>query len=305
MRYLKLLIILLIIPCVTNALELDMTKKGTLNILYKYGETLVSDTNVYLYRVAEYDKAGIPTYANGYNLNNNLNISTTNEAILLAEILNDYITENNIEFVKNCVTNDEGNCKFDDLELGVYLLKSSSKTNLEKQYYATPSLISIPFEDDITKEIKYDVNLILKTEVRDVTCPECNQKHEIKTKVINGIIDPEQIVEHEKDITINYRGYDGYKLKSIKVDGEEVDIKRYSSSFTFNKVIKDHEIEVIYEKEEIVKPVEITPTLDDIFTYVFLFGCSFIFITIIMYSIIKLRKIKNNNEGESSNEKDK
>ena len=69
----------------------------------------------------------------------------------------------------------------------------------------------------------------------------------IETEAVNGIIDSSNIVVNGDDITINYHEKDGYVLKSVKVDGEEVDINTNKNSYTFQSVSENHKILVEYE----------------------------------------------------------
>lgn len=73
--------------------------------------------------------------------------------------------------------------------------------------------------------------------------------HTITTKVTNGTIDPNvtNITDGENK-TINYAPNDATKqyLKSIKVDGETVDVSKNKSSYTFSNITDDHDIEVEY-----------------------------------------------------------
>ena len=73
--------------------------------------------------------------------------------------------------------------------------------------------------------------------------------HTITTKATNGTIDAKvsNITDGENK-TINYAPNDATKqyLKSVKVDGEDVDISKNKSSYTFSNITDDHEIEVEY-----------------------------------------------------------
>ncbi|OFQ99960.1 SHIRT domain-containing protein [Alloscardovia sp. HMSC034E08] len=72
-------------------------------------------------------------------------------------------------------------------------------------------------------------------------------KLKITTSVINGTIDPSCDAYKGDNKTINYAPKDDYKLKRVTVDGEEVDIAKYPSSYTFTNLDKNHEIDVVYE----------------------------------------------------------
>ncbi len=76
---------------------------------------------------------------------------------------------------------------------------------------------------------------------------ESRVKLKITTSVTNGTIDPSCDVYKGDNKTINYAPNDGYKLKSVTVDGTEVDISTYPNSYTFTNLDKNHEIAVVYE----------------------------------------------------------
>lgn len=75
------------------------------------------------------------------------------------------------------------------------------------------------------------------------------ETHKIETEVINGTIDPtEDGIPTGEDRTINYSPNEGYYLKEIIVDGTNVDISSYPSSYDFNDITEDHKIKVVYAK---------------------------------------------------------
>ena len=84
--------------------------------------------------------------------------------------------------------------------------------------------------------------------------------YRIDTEVINGDITPpiKEIVEGDTK-TIIYTPNPGYVLKSVTVDGVEVDTNQYPSAYTFSNINQDHRIKVVYEKEE--KPI--TPKVEE------------------------------------------
>lgn len=74
--------------------------------------------------------------------------------------------------------------------------------------------------------------------------------YKIITEVVNGTIDGNvDVVQNGEDITINYEANKGYIISKIIIDGEEIEINGYKTSYTFKGVDKDHSIKVIYEIE--------------------------------------------------------
>ena len=75
----------------------------------------------------------------------------------------------------------------------------------------------------------FDVNstatLTIDDEEVEITSPKAHlEGYRITTEVIGGTIDPSRSVREGGDVTINYAPYDGYELKSITVDGNEIPI---------------------------------------------------------------------------------
>lgn len=75
---------------------------------------------------------------------------------------------------------------------------------------------------------------------------KCN--FNINTSAINGEITGNQInILPDSNKTIYYKPGRGYRLLSVKVDNKEIDIIKYPTSYTFENILSDHKIEVIYE----------------------------------------------------------
>ena len=76
-----------------------------------------------------------------------------------------------------------------------------------------------------------------------------NRYRQIVTKVIGGTITPTVTgIKDGESRTITYAPNDSTKqyLKSITVDGEEIDLERYTDSYTFSDIDDSHTIEVEY-----------------------------------------------------------
>ena len=71
----------------------------------------------------------------------------------------------------------------------------------------------------------------------------------ITTSVVNGKIDEPQTIRYGGDVTINYQPNNGYKIKSVKVDNEDV-TEGNENLYKFTNVNKSHTIGVVYEKDE-------------------------------------------------------
>ncbi len=71
----------------------------------------------------------------------------------------------------------------------------------------------------------------------------------ITTSATNGQIDADMKVEYGESATVSYKANTGYHLKSVKVDGAEVDIAKYATSYTFDDVKAAHTVDVVFEKD--------------------------------------------------------
>ncbi len=73
--------------------------------------------------------------------------------------------------------------------------------------------------------------------------------YDVTTEVVNGTIsDSVYDIDAGGKVTISYQPMDGYRLKSITVDGVAVSTNGYPSSYTFLNINADHHIKVVYER---------------------------------------------------------
>lgn len=71
--------------------------------------------------------------------------------------------------------------------------------------------------------------------------------YDITTEVENGNITPSLKVLCNENAKIQYQGDDKHVLKEVIVDGIKVDKNKYLDEYSFNNVISNHQIKVIYE----------------------------------------------------------
>lgn len=80
----------------------------------------------------------------------------------------------------------------------------------------------------------------------------------IETEVVNGKITPsDDCFDYGGDKKIEYSPNEGYLLKSVTVDGKEVDPAKNPAEYIFANVQDDHKIKVVYEKPSMDKEVNI------------------------------------------------
>jgi len=70
--------------------------------------------------------------------------------------------------------------------------------------------------------------------------------YNINTTCINGNISDTHMYLAGQKATISYSPMSGKKIKSIKVDGQNVNINKHKNSYTFNNLNKNHTITVVF-----------------------------------------------------------
>lgn len=68
----------------------------------------------------------------------------------------------------------------------------------------------------------------------------------VRTHAINGTITPTMTFKPGEEFSVEYKPFPKADLQSIKVDGKNVDIDKYKSSYTFKNLVESHDIEVTY-----------------------------------------------------------
>ncbi|MCI2062922.1 MAG: InlB B-repeat-containing protein [Eubacteriaceae bacterium] len=78
--------------------------------------------------------------------------------------------------------------------------------------------------------------------------------YEIKTSAAGGTITESCTVTAGSSKTIKYSAAEGYKISAVIVDGQQIDIEKYPSEYTFTNINKNHTISVTYSKEAASEP---------------------------------------------------
>ena len=143
---------------------IDITKKGEITGEYTYGDVIISDTDVYLYKVGDLDTDGNLTYNNEFStFTDNIYGLNASEYKELVSKVNKHIKDNNINYMKKTTTDNHGLFKFDDLIVGLYLVRIDDKVISNKYTYtSSPLLITIPTYDEVRLEDNYNVLAVLK-----------------------------------------------------------------------------------------------------------------------------------------------
>ena len=181
-------------------------------------------------------------YYGGIQLQKTSSISTYAGMPSLAGAQFEIYKSNKIELVKTITTDSNGMASSGDvmnLAAGTYYIKETKA----------------PTGYNIDKSDFQEVT-VTAGEWSTVSVSDTPKNYTITTSVENGTIDESCVADYGSSKTINYAPKDGYHLKSVTVDGEEIDITKYPSSYAFEDIAADHDIKVVYEKDE--EPI--TPT---------------------------------------------
>lgn len=136
---------------------------------YNYGDVNITDTNVYLYHIADMGHLAKYTYVNSY-VGYPVDINTTKEHewAQYTKDLNKYIEDNGIKYDLVSKSDSNGTFTFKDLKVGLYLLKVDSKRTKDYEYSSAPVLISLPNYNEITEVFMYDLSVFTKTEAKSL-----------------------------------------------------------------------------------------------------------------------------------------
>ena len=138
--------------------------------------------------------------------------------------------------------------------LGKYVINIVDKVtgafNVVFDFFTGGEEATITYDSVIEKNVETIENTasaegvgISKIDTKAVATP----KYTITTEVVNGNISPNQEVVRGGDSKIEYTPKDGYKLKKITVDGNEVEKSKFDKEYNFTKVNDNHKIKVEYE----------------------------------------------------------
>lgn len=131
----------------SDAVEAIMPEKEcSLTISYGYGETVFSDVQVNLYKIAEvsadFQYTLTPSFeASGLRINR---IQSASEWDVVRSTLEAHVLAYGIEPEAVCATNEEGQVCFDTLTTGMYLAIVSTVTQEDMHFRFESALISLP-----------------------------------------------------------------------------------------------------------------------------------------------------------------
>jgi len=187
------LFLLLLLLSINNvyAINVDTTKKGKLNIKATYSEKVLSNAKINLYHVADMNENAEFTYTKDFEGNKEIKeykpknlvglVSTKRPYIdgewnELALSLDKHINEKKITPIITKTTDESGLTNIENLTSGLYLIKMDPITEENYQYQSSPSLISVPTYNEMTKEYIYDVQVMVKTESKFIGTTDNEEK---------------------------------------------------------------------------------------------------------------------------------
>ena len=103
-------------------------------------------------------------------------------------------------------------------------------------------------QEEVKKYIqKYTFNEVDSDQSIKVICTKIPQYH-VSGRALNGTIDEEILVYENRKVQINFEPEEHYRLKSVFVDGQLVDVAYNATYYEFEKVTEDHDVYVEFEK---------------------------------------------------------
>lgn len=173
MKKIKILLIIVIsfFISVTNcfAQEIDVNKICSITGKYNYSDVSISDTKIYLYRIADISNIAKYTYVSDFSsFDIDINGLANTEWNNYAKELSKYIDNKNIKYIDDVVTDSTGKFTFSNMKTGLYLLKADSKKTKDYEYSSGPVLISLPNYNEIDEVFMYDLSVAMKTEAKSL-----------------------------------------------------------------------------------------------------------------------------------------
>lgn len=148
--------------------DIDLEKKGSINITLKYNEERIEEGSLELYKVATIQNDGSGNIEYVFSEEFKAFDTSAVEAINSADKLETYVKENGITgIIKNVDL--EGKITYDNLELGIYLIRQvTSKAG----YYPIKSFI-VTVPEEINEQVIYDVEALPKMDIiKEIQTPD-------------------------------------------------------------------------------------------------------------------------------------
>lgn len=149
--------------------EIEVNRVSSIIGKYSYSDFNITDTNVYLYKIADMNEMAEFTYVGDFSgFTTDVNTLKSFQWNDYTAKVNKYITDNNINYIASTKTDGNGQFVFKDLKVGLYLIRVDSKKTKDYEYSSGPLLVSLPNYNEIQDIHMYDLNVFVKTEARSL-----------------------------------------------------------------------------------------------------------------------------------------
>lgn len=149
--------------------EIEVNRVCSIIGKYNYSDFNITDTNVYLYKIADMNEMAEFTYVGDFSgFTTDINKLQSFEWNDYTIKINKYITDNNINYIASTKTDNNGQFTFKDLKVGLYLIRVDSKKTKDYEYSSGPLLVSLPNYNEIQDIHMYDLDVFAKTEARSL-----------------------------------------------------------------------------------------------------------------------------------------
>lgn len=149
--------------------EIEVNRVCSIIGKYNYSDFNITDTNVYLYKIADMNEMAEFTYVGDFSgFTTDINKLQSFEWNDYTIKINKYITDNNINYIASTKTDGNGQFVFKDLKVGLYLIRVDSMKTKDYEYSSGPLLVSLPNYNEIQDIHMYDLNVFVKTEARSL-----------------------------------------------------------------------------------------------------------------------------------------
>ncbi len=159
-RVLCLMIVLAILPTGIIAAGPVSESEGNLTINYIAGDKAIKNASFSIYRIADIDPYGVYTLTEEFK-DTSVDLKGHEESHWrdVTEVLEGFAKLNKIKATATGKTDNDGTLKFENLELGLYMVTGQKKTQSNNVYTPNPFLVSVPMIDAETNEWVYSVTL--------------------------------------------------------------------------------------------------------------------------------------------------
>lgn len=149
--------------------EIEVNRVSSIIGKYSYSDFNITDTNVYLYKIADMNEMAEFTYVGDFSgFTTDVNTLKSFQWNDYTAKVNKYITDNNINYIASTKTDGNGQFVFKDLKVGLYLIRVDSMKTKDYEYSSGPLLVSLPNYNEIQDIHMYDLNVFVKTEARSL-----------------------------------------------------------------------------------------------------------------------------------------